>query len=101
MAAQRDVNFYTILNRADLCLADGIGLLYAARLLGKRLPDRITGSDGLPKIAAWAAEEGWRRFPRCGGRRGAGGGRLQARSRRAVFGNLRGSPARKTKMLGT
>ncbi len=62
MAAQRDVNFYNILNRADLCLADGIGLLYAARLLGRRLPDRITGSDGLPKIAAWAAEEGWRLF---------------------------------------
>jgi len=62
MAAQRDVNFYDILNRADLCLADGIGLLYAARLLGRRLPDRITGSDGLPKIAAWAAEEGWRLF---------------------------------------
>ena len=62
MAAQRDIHFYTILNRADLCAADGIGLLWAARWLGTPLPERITGSDGLPRIAAWAAEEGWRLF---------------------------------------
>ncbi len=62
MVAQRDVHFYTILNRADLCVADGIGLLWAARWLGSPLPDRITGSDGLPLIAGWAAEAGWKLF---------------------------------------
>ena len=62
MVAQRDIHFYAILQRADLCAADGIGLLVAARLLGHRLPDRITGSDGLPMITSWAAEEGWRIF---------------------------------------
>ena len=62
MAARQDIHFYTILRRADLCAADGIGLLIAARLLGHHLPDRITGSDGLPHIAAWAAEEGWTLF---------------------------------------
>ena len=62
MAARQDIHFYTILRRADLCAADGIGLLIAARLLDHRLPDRITGSDGLPLIAQWAAEEGWTLF---------------------------------------
>ncbi len=62
MVAQRDIHFYNILNRADLCAADGIGLLWAAQRQGTRLPDRITGSDGLPRIAAWAAEAGWRLF---------------------------------------
>ncbi len=62
MVAQRDIHFYAILQRADLCAADGIGLLLAARLRGQPLPDRITGSDGLPLITGWAAEAGWRIF---------------------------------------
>lgn len=62
MIAQRDPNFYNILNRADLCLADGIGLLYAARYLGESIPMRLTGSDGVPIIAARAAERGWKLF---------------------------------------
>jgi len=62
MIAQRDPNFYNILNRADLCLADGIGLLYAARVVRDKLPGRVTGSDGVPKIAALAAQQGWRLY---------------------------------------
>ncbi len=62
MIAQRDINFYNILNRADLCLADGVGLLYAARYLGEALPERVTGSDGVPAIAERAAREGWRLY---------------------------------------
>ena len=60
MMAQGDPNFYNILNRVDLCLADGVGLLYAARWLGEELPARVTGSDGVPAIAERAATEGWR-----------------------------------------
>ncbi len=62
MIAQRDVNFYNILRRAPLVIPDGVGLLWAARLLGKRLRERVTGSDGVPRIAARAAREGWRLF---------------------------------------
>lgn len=62
MVAQQDINFYNILNRADLCVADGQGLLWAARYLGLPLPERITGSDGVPLIAGWAAEAGWSLF---------------------------------------
>jgi len=60
MIAQRDVNFFNILNRADLCLPDGVGLVYAARYLGERIPARVTGSDGVPAIAERAAHAGWR-----------------------------------------
>lgn len=62
MMAQRDPNFRNILDRADLCVPDGVGLLWAARRLGTPLPGRVTGSDGLPIIAERAAQTGWRIF---------------------------------------
>jgi N-acetylglucosaminyldiphosphoundecaprenol N-acetyl-beta-D-mannosaminyltransferase len=62
MTAQRDINFFNILNRCDLCVPDGVGLLWAARHLGHRLPERVTGSDGVPLIAEHAAREGWRLY---------------------------------------
>ncbi len=60
--AGHDPNFRHILHRADLCVPDGIGLLWAAHQQGTPLPERVTGSDGLPIIAARAAEAGWRLF---------------------------------------
>lgn len=60
--AQEDINFFNILSRADLCVPDGVGLLWAAKHLGHPLPERVTGSDGVPKIAAQAAQKGWRLF---------------------------------------
>jgi N-acetylglucosaminyldiphosphoundecaprenol N-acetyl-beta-D-mannosaminyltransferase len=62
MLAQRDPEFMQVLHQADLCLPDGIGLLWAARRIGKPLPERVTGSDGVPLIAGRAAREGWRLF---------------------------------------
>jgi len=62
MEAQRNPAFRELLERADLCLADGIGLLWAARRQGGRLPERVTGSDGVPRIAERAAEAGWRLY---------------------------------------
>lgn len=62
MIAQQDPNFRHILQRADLCVPDGAGLLWAANYLGSPLPQRVTGSDGVPIIAERAASEGWRLF---------------------------------------
>lgn len=62
MIARRDPNFRNILKRAALCVPDGVGLLLAARWLRTPLPQRVTGSDGLPRIAERAAGEGWRLF---------------------------------------
>ena len=49
-----------MLNQADLCVPDGVGLLWAARRLGRVLPERVTGSDLVPLLARKAAEQGWR-----------------------------------------
>jgi N-acetylglucosaminyldiphosphoundecaprenol N-acetyl-beta-D-mannosaminyltransferase len=60
MLSRRDPAFARVLERADLCMADGVGLLWAARRTGQKLPQRVTGSDGLPVIAERAAQLGWR-----------------------------------------
>ncbi len=62
MEARRNAAFASVLEAADLCIPDGVGLLWAARRLGRRLPERVTGSDGVPLIAERAAEQGWRLF---------------------------------------
>lgn len=62
MIAQHDPNFANILRRADLCVPDGIGMVLAARRIGVSLPERVTGSDGLPIIAERAAQKGWTLF---------------------------------------
>lgn len=60
--AQDDINFANILKRADLCVPDGVGLLWAAKRLGHYLPERVTGSDGVPYIAEQASKRGWKLF---------------------------------------
>ncbi len=62
MMAQDDPGFMAVLRGADLCVADGVGLLFAARFLGRPLPERVTGSDGVPLIAQQAAQRGWKLF---------------------------------------
>ena len=62
IVARRDPIFFNILNRAAICVPDGVGLLWASRRLGAPLPERVTGSDGVPLIARHAAEKGWKMF---------------------------------------
>ena len=62
MIAQGDPIFLHILQRAAFCVPDGVGLLWASRRLGKPLPGRVTGSDGLPLIARRAEQRGWKIF---------------------------------------
>jgi N-acetylglucosaminyldiphosphoundecaprenol N-acetyl-beta-D-mannosaminyltransferase len=44
LAAQKDEEYFHILNRSDLAIPDGIGLKFAAFAMGERL-NRVTGSD--------------------------------------------------------
>lgn len=60
--AQNDTAFATVLRRADLRVPDGVGVLWAARLLGAPLAERVTGSDGIYRISQRAAQRGWRVF---------------------------------------
>jgi N-acetylglucosaminyldiphosphoundecaprenol N-acetyl-beta-D-mannosaminyltransferase len=62
MTAQSEVSFRRVLNRADLCLPDGIGLLIAGRWLGQPITERVAGSDFVYKLAAEAASHGWSLF---------------------------------------
>ena len=48
------------LTQADLVLPDGVGLLWAARRLGGRLPERVAGSDLIYRLCERAAARGWR-----------------------------------------
>jgi N-acetylglucosaminyldiphosphoundecaprenol N-acetyl-beta-D-mannosaminyltransferase len=62
MTAQKDSVFARVLQEADLCIADGIGLVWASRWLGRPLPERVPGSELVYHLAQLAAAEGWRLF---------------------------------------
>lgn len=62
MTAQRDAAFRRILQEADLCPPDGVGLLYAARWYGRPLPERVPGSELVYHLAGLAARREWRLF---------------------------------------
>jgi N-acetylglucosaminyldiphosphoundecaprenol N-acetyl-beta-D-mannosaminyltransferase len=51
MAARRDATFHAVLERAELAVPDGIGLVWASRLLGQPVPERVAGVDLVPLIA--------------------------------------------------
>jgi N-acetylglucosaminyldiphosphoundecaprenol N-acetyl-beta-D-mannosaminyltransferase len=61
-AAQKDPLFAEILNRAHLNLPDGQGLIWAARILGTPLQQRVTGVDTVLKLAELSAEKGYRLY---------------------------------------
>jgi N-acetylglucosaminyldiphosphoundecaprenol N-acetyl-beta-D-mannosaminyltransferase len=62
VAAHRDPAFRHVLNQANLNVADGVGLLLAAQLLGRPLRGRVTGSDGIHLLAAHCAQRGYRPY---------------------------------------
>lgn len=45
MAAYKDESFKNLLNSADLLTADGIGVVYASKILGKPINERAAGFD--------------------------------------------------------
>ncbi len=50
LAAREDPSYFSAIDAADLVLADGVGVLHAARILGKPLPERVSGSDLVPRL---------------------------------------------------
>lgn len=62
MVAQEDRQLADILARADLVVADGAGVVWAARRLGQPVPERVAGYDLAQALLARAAERGWRVF---------------------------------------
>jgi len=62
MLARRDSEFQRILNGADLAIPDGIGLVWASRILGRPLRSRVTGTDLFQELCAEAARRGGKVF---------------------------------------
>lgn len=62
MTAQQNAEFRTVLNGAALATADGVGIIWAARLLGRPIRERTTGVALVPRLAELAAREGYRLF---------------------------------------
>lgn len=60
--AAREPDFRAALNGADLVLADGVGVIYAARLLGAPLTRRVPGIDFAQALCAQLARTGERLF---------------------------------------
>jgi N-acetylglucosaminyldiphosphoundecaprenol N-acetyl-beta-D-mannosaminyltransferase len=59
MQSRGDQLLAQIVNRADLVVADGIGVVWASGVLGRRLPERIAGIELTEGILAEAAAKGW------------------------------------------
>ncbi len=62
LAARKDPDFREILNGADLSLPDGVGVIYAAKLLGRPLKGRSPGIEFAQRLMAWMAESGKKLF---------------------------------------
>ena len=54
----QDLQFATLVSEADLVVADGTPLIWASKLAGTPLPQRIAGSDLIRSLTAAAAKAG-------------------------------------------
>ena len=62
MRAQRDQQFARVLEGADLCLPDGVGVVWAARRQGCEMPGPVAGVDLVQPLAEMCARRGLRLF---------------------------------------
>lgn len=60
MTAQEDRELAGVLAAADLVVADGAGVVWAARHAGQPVPERVAGYDLAQALLARAADRGWR-----------------------------------------
>jgi len=58
--AQRDPEFRSIIDSADLSIPDGMGIVYASKLLGQPLTGNVGGRLLLPAFCELASKEGYR-----------------------------------------
>lgn len=62
VAARDDAELARALDGSDLNVADSVGVTLAARLLGQPIRERVTGSDGIYRLAAHSARSGYRLY---------------------------------------
>jgi N-acetylglucosaminyldiphosphoundecaprenol N-acetyl-beta-D-mannosaminyltransferase len=62
MEAQRNSAFRDAINAAAMVVADGVGIVWAARLRGTHVPERITGTDTVITLAKRCSRSGYRLY---------------------------------------
>ncbi|MHB1127158.1 MAG: WecB/TagA/CpsF family glycosyltransferase [Bacillota bacterium] len=60
MRVEQDGELQEILQKAELVIADGTGILWAAKVFGCALPERVTGIDLMHAITGLSARQGYR-----------------------------------------
>ncbi len=65
--AEDDAELRAAYERAELSLADGAPVVWASRLLGRALPEKVSGSDLVVPLLRRAAASGWRVYLLGGG----------------------------------
>lgn len=60
--AEKDEALRDMINSADLIVPDGVGVVWAARILGKDLIERVTGIDLATRILEAGSRNKWRIF---------------------------------------
>ena len=60
--AQNDMDLMAIIKRADLVTADGVGVVWACKVAGQPVPERVTGIDLMMKLLEYSAVQGLRVF---------------------------------------
>ncbi len=58
LRAHRDPAFRALYDAADFVIADGQPVVWASRILGQPLPERVAGSDLMPALCVAAARRG-------------------------------------------
>lgn len=59
MRAREASDLQDLLRRASLVVADGVGVVWGARVLGRPLPGRVPGIDFADRLCGEAARRGW------------------------------------------
>lgn len=62
MAAHRDPELASILKKADMLTADGAGVVLGSKILGRALPEKVSGFDLVKEIFKNYAKDGIRCF---------------------------------------
>jgi 1,2-diacylglycerol 3-beta-glucosyltransferase len=59
VGAQRDAELRAVLAASEINVADGAPVVWLSRLLGRPVPERVAGTDLVPRVAAEAARQGY------------------------------------------
>lgn len=58
--AKHDADVLAIMQRAELNIADGMPVVWGARLMGVEMAERVTGADLVPQIVERSRTTGWK-----------------------------------------